>query len=132
MMGTPWAFIAAAALVIGWAVSGPFFGFSDSWELVINTSTTIITFLMVFLIQNTQNRDARAMHLKIDEIIYSLRQADNDMINIEELSDEELAVLAHRYQAIKSAAGNNSHKGRPRRRRPHQLTTNRDSSLRSE
>lgn len=96
-VGTPWAFIAAASLVIGWAVAGPFFEYSDSWELVINTATTIITFLMVFLIQNTQNRDARALHLKIDELIFAIAKADNAMIDIESLGPDELEHLAQKF-----------------------------------
>ncbi|GAB4212055.1 MAG: hypothetical protein OHK0022_47390 [Roseiflexaceae bacterium] len=81
IVGSPWAFIAAVALIIGWAASGPLFGFSDTWQLVINTGTTIITFLMVFLIQNTQNRDARAIHLKLDELIRSVKGARNSTLH---------------------------------------------------
>lgn len=99
-MGSPWAFAFAACLIIGWAMSGPFFHFSDTWELVINTATTIITFLMVFLIQNTQNRDARAMHLKMDELIYSIHKADNKLLDIEELSPHELDALALKYKKL--------------------------------
>jgi low affinity Fe/Cu permease len=86
--------------VVLWATLGPRFHYSDTWQLVINTGTTIVTFLMVFLIQNTQNRDARALHLKLDELIRSLHAAHNDMINIEKLSDAELAKLAKKYEAI--------------------------------
>ncbi len=100
-VGTPWAFVAATLTVVIWATSGSHYHYSDTWQLVINTGTTIITFLMVFLIQNTQNRDARALHLKLDEIIRSLRSAHNDMINIEKLSDEELAEMAKRYERIR-------------------------------
>ena len=74
-MGTPWAFLVALAVIVGWAVTGPVFGFSDTWQLVINTGTTIVTFLMVFLIQNTQNRDARALHLKLDELLRAVAAA---------------------------------------------------------
>jgi low affinity Fe/Cu permease len=102
-VGTPWAFVFAVALVAGWALLGPYYHYSDTWQLVINTGTTIITFLMVFLIQNTQNRDARALHLKLDELIRSVHAAHNDMINIEKLSDEELAALAKRYDRIRQA-----------------------------
>ena len=84
------AFLAAVGIIIVWAVSGPFFGFSETWQLVINTGTTIVTFLMVFLIQNTQNRDAMAMHLKLDELIRSIEEADNAMIRAEDETDEEL------------------------------------------
>jgi low affinity Fe/Cu permease len=93
-------FFAALAVLVVWAVSGPFFGFSDTWQLVINTGTTIVTFLMVFLIQNTQNRDALAMHLKLDELIRSIREADNEVIRAEDESDEELAVLKRKYDDL--------------------------------
>jgi low affinity Fe/Cu permease len=99
-VGTPWAFSFAVVVVVIWAISGPHYHYSDTWQLVINTGTTIVTFLMVFLIQNTQNRDARALHLKLDELIRSVQAAHNDMINIEKLSDEELAILAKKYEAI--------------------------------
>src|SRR5689334_13800889 len=91
--GSSWAFITAAAIIIIWAVTGPLFGFSDTWQLVINTGTTIITFLMVFLIQNTQNRDAKAMHLKLDELIRGVEGARTGMVDLENLSDEELKKL---------------------------------------
>ena len=93
-------FLVAVVILLGWALSGPFFHFSDTWQLIINTGTTIITFLVVFLIQNTQNRDAKAIHLKLDELIRSHVPARNDMIDIEELSDEELEVLKERYAAL--------------------------------
>jgi low affinity Fe/Cu permease len=102
LMGTKWAFIAAIFLIIAWVVVGPYFHFSDSWQLVVNTATTIVTFLMVFLIQNTQNRDARAIHLKLDEIIRSIAHAHNDMIDIENLADEELEMMAHRFEHIRA------------------------------
>jgi low affinity Fe/Cu permease len=100
-VGTRWALLAAVAVIVIWILSGPYFHYSDTWQLVINTATTIVTFLMVFLIQNTQNRDARALHLKLDEIIRSIHHAHNDMINIETLSDEELKVLADQYEKIR-------------------------------
>jgi len=93
-------FLAALGLIVVWAVTGPIFGFSETWQLVINTSTTIITFLMVFLIQNTQNRDAMAMHLKLDELISSIAEADNAIINAEDETDEELAALKQKYDAL--------------------------------
>ena len=99
--GTKWAFGAALAAIAVWALLGPSFHYSDTWQLVVNTATTIITFLMVFLIQNTQNRDARALHLKLDEIIHSLRGASNEMIDIEKLPDEELEHLAAHYGKIR-------------------------------
>ncbi len=87
--GTPWAFIIAAGIIITWIVSGPFFNYSNTWQLVINTTTTIVTFLMVFLIQNAQNRDAKATHLKLDELIRT-SNSRNKIIDAEDLSDEEL------------------------------------------
>jgi low affinity Fe/Cu permease len=102
-MGSRWSFLGAMFIIIAWAVSGPYFHYSDTWQLVVNTATTIVTFLMVFLIQNTQNRDARAIHLKLDEIIRSIQPADNEMIDIEKLSDDELETLSKRFQAIRAA-----------------------------
>ncbi len=99
-VGHPYMFMLAVAVLVLWAVSGPFFHFSDTWQLIINTGTTIVTFLVVFLIQNTQNRDAKALHLKLDELIRSHVPARNDMIDIEKLSDEELDELEKRYAAI--------------------------------
>jgi low affinity Fe/Cu permease len=96
--GSPYAFLIALTVVIVWAITGPIFGFSDTWQLVINTGTTIITFLMVFLIQNTQNRDAKAMHLKLDELIDATKAARNEMIDIEELSDEKLQEIAEFFK----------------------------------
>ncbi len=101
VVGTKWAFLSATLLIILWALVGPRFHYSDTWQLVINTATTIITFLMVFLIQNTQNRDARAIHLKLDEVIRSIDMAHNEMIDIEHLSDEELEKLAHKFEKIR-------------------------------
>lgn len=87
-------------LILLWAVSGPLFHFSDTWQLVINTSTTIITFLMVFLIQNTQNRDAQAIQLKLDELLRALSEARTSMVNLEQFSDEELAQLEQEFQQL--------------------------------
>jgi len=101
-LGSKWAFAGAGLVIVGWAALGPIFHFSDTWQLVINTGTTIVTFLMVFLIQNTQNRDARAINLKLDELIRALDQGDNRMIEIEKLSDLELDELQHHYEAIKA------------------------------
>ena len=100
LVGHPYMFIAAVIVLLAWAGSGPLFHFSDTWQLIINTGTTIVTFLVVFLIQNTQNRDAKALHLKLDELIRSHVPARNDMIDIEKLSDEELDELEKRYAAI--------------------------------
>ena len=105
-MGTPWAFIAAVLLILGWAVSGPFFGFSEVWQLVINTGTTIITFLMVFLIQNTQNRDAKAIHLKLDELLRGVEGARTSMVDLEDLSDEDLKKLQNEFQRLREHSPN--------------------------
>ena len=105
-MGTPWAFIAAVLLILGWAVSGPFFGFSEVWQLVINTGTTIITFLMVFLIQNTQNRDAKAIHLKLDELLRGVEGARTGMVDLEDLSDEDLKKLQNEFQRLREHSPN--------------------------
>ena len=101
LVGTKWAFAAAIALIVGWTISGPYFHYSDAWQLVVNTATTVVTFLIVFLIQNTQNRDAKAIHLKLDEIIRSIHVAHNEMIDIEKLSDEELERLSAEYEQIR-------------------------------
>lgn len=91
-----------AVLVIGlWAITGPIFHFSDTWQLVINTATTVITFLMVFLIQNTQNRDAKAIHLKLDELIYHVKGARNSLVSLENLSDEELEKLQKQFDRLR-------------------------------
>jgi low affinity Fe/Cu permease len=100
--GSSWAFLAAAAGIVAWGASGPVFGFSDTWQLVVNTSTTIITFLMVFLIQRSQNKDSRAVHLKLNEIIAAMEGASNRLVDIEELSEDDLGVL-HKYYAKLSA-----------------------------
>ncbi len=101
VVGSPWSFIIAVSIIIVWAVTGPLFHFSDTWQLVINTSTTIVTFLMVFLIQNTQNRDAKAIHLKLDELIRSVEQARNNLVDLEDLPDEELARLGKEFQEFR-------------------------------
>jgi low affinity Fe/Cu permease len=106
IVGSSWAFIAAVVIIIFWAASGPMFHYSDTWQLVINTSTTIITFLMVFLIQNTQNRDAKAIHLKLDEMIKATPKARNHMIDLDKLSDEQLKKLEAEYKRICDADGN--------------------------
>lgn len=97
MVGNPRAFLVAAAIVAGWALSGPLFDFNDTWQLVINTGTTIITFLMVFLIQNTQNRDAEAMHIKLDELIRTTHEAHDSLLDLEELTTEDLDRIRARY-----------------------------------
>jgi low affinity Fe/Cu permease len=102
-VGTSWAFALAVLSVLIWGISGPYFKYSDTWQLVINTATTVITFLIVFLIQNTQNRDARALHLKLDELIRAVAKAHNEMINIETLSDAELEHMAKVYERFSQA-----------------------------
>lgn len=101
LMGTPWAFLAAVLVIALWAVTGPIFRFSDTWQLAINTSTTIVTFLMVFLIQNTQNRDARAMHLKLDELLRAVREARTALVDLEDMTDEELDQLQHEFEQMR-------------------------------
>ncbi|SAK66601.1 Low affinity iron permease [Caballeronia catudaia] len=97
-------FMVAVALVVVWGISGPFFHFSDTWQLVINTSTTIVTFLMVFLIQNTQNRDTAAMQIKLDELIRAIDQAHNALLDLEELDEKELTVFRKRYEKLAQEA----------------------------
>ncbi len=93
-IGSPTAFVLAVLVVLAWAISGPFFGYSETWQLVINTGTTIVTFLVVFMIQNTQNRDSRAVHLKLDELIRVMKNARNELVDVEDAADEVL----DRYQ----------------------------------
>src|SRR5437762_8120185 len=102
-VGSPWAFILAGLVIIVWAVTGPLFGYSDTWQLVINTGTTIVTFLMVFLIQSTQNRDTQALQLKLDELIRVTKGAHNLMIDLEQLDDEKIDRLRRVYERL----GNN-------------------------
>ena len=99
-LGSPAAFGLAVLLIVGWIISGPFFNFSDTWQLVINTTTTIVTFLMVFAIQNTQNRDAKAMQLKLNELIKSSRGARTEFVDIEDLTDGELDTLQGQFKEI--------------------------------
>lgn len=101
-VGSPWAFILSLVSVFIWALLGPHFNYSETWQLVINTGTTIITFLMVFLIQNSQNRDSKAIHLKLDELIYSLKSARNDLIDLEDCTDDEIDKLKKEFIAIKA------------------------------
>ena len=109
--GRPWVFAMAAGLIVVWLVSGPLFGFSDTWQLVINTGTTIITFLMVFLIQNTQNRDSEAMHLKLDELIRAMRGAHNALLDLEELEDRDLDRIRKDYLELAKSAREAVRKG---------------------
>ena len=102
-VGTPWAFAVAAAIIVTWAFTGPVFSFSDTWQLVINTGTTIVTFLMVFLIQNTQNRESKAVKLKLDELIRAIGGARNRLIDLEDMSDVELDHLQKEFERFKRA-----------------------------
>jgi low affinity Fe/Cu permease len=101
LVGTSWAFVMAFLLIVAWAVAGPVFAYSDTWQLVINTGTTILTFLMVFLIQNTQNRDSHAVHLKLDELIRAHDPARDALIDVENMSDAELEKLAEEFRALR-------------------------------
>jgi low affinity Fe/Cu permease len=101
-LGSKWAFVGAILIIAVWAVTGPIFHYSDTWQLVINTGTTIVTFLMVFLIQNTQNRDARAINLKLNELIRAIDAAGDQMMDIESLSDEDLDALHSKYEKIRA------------------------------
>ena len=101
-LGSKWAFVGAIVIIAVWAITGPLFHYSNTWQLVINTGTTIITFLMVFLIQNTQNRDALAINLKLDELIHAIDTAKNQMMDIEKLSDEELDAIHKKYSQMRA------------------------------
>lgn len=102
-LGSSWAFMGALLVVLTWASTGPLFGYSDTWQLVINTGTTIVTFLMVFLIQNAQNRDAKALHLKLDELIHAIKEARNELIDVEDLTDAELAKLQREFADMRTS-----------------------------
>jgi low affinity Fe/Cu permease len=104
VLGSAWAFTVALLIIVVWGLTGPIFGYSDTWQLIINTGTTIVTFLMVFLIQNTQNRDAKAVHLKLDELIRALTGARNKLVDLEELSDEELKKLEQEFKRVSEKA----------------------------
>jgi low affinity Fe/Cu permease len=104
LTGRPLSFILAAGVVLTWLVTGPLFGFSDSWQLVINTGTTVVTFLMVFLIQNTQNRDAEAVQVKLDELLRATPGAHNALLDLEQLGDRELDEMLSRYLRLAAAA----------------------------
>jgi low affinity Fe/Cu permease len=106
--GSTLAFVVAAGVIVVWGVTGPLFHYSDTWQLVINTGTTIVTFLMVFLIQRSQNNDARAVHLKLNEIVAALEGASSRLVNVEDLSEDELKVLHHYYQRIAELAKKDS------------------------
>ena len=104
VLGSAWAFCGAVLIIVVWLVTGPTFHFSDTWQLIINTATTVVTFLMVFLIQNTQNRDAKAMHLKLDELIRAVKGARNQLVDLENLSDDDLKKLEQQFQGLRKQA----------------------------
>ena len=104
VLGSAWAFIAALLIIAIWGLTGPMFHYSDTWQLIINTGTTIVTFLMVFLIQNTQNRDAKAVHLKLDELIRALHGARNHLVDLEKLSDDEMKKLEQEFERVHQKA----------------------------
>jgi low affinity Fe/Cu permease len=114
ILGSPWAFAIALLIILVWAITGPTFHFSDTWQLIINTGTTIVTFLMVFLIQNTQNRDAKVFHLKLDELIRALGGARNNLVDLEELSDEELKKLEQEFRRLSERASH-AHEARTKK-----------------
>ncbi len=107
VLGSAWAFATAILIILIWGLTGPMFRYSDTWQLIINTGTTIVTFLMVFLIQNTQNRDAKAVHLKLDELIRALKSARNELIDLEKLADEDLASLEKQFERVRKNAKRN-------------------------
>jgi low affinity Fe/Cu permease len=115
--GRPLAFMVAAGVIVVWAISGPLFGFSDTWQLVINTGTTIVTFLMVFLIQCTQNRDSEAIQVKLDEIIRAIGHAKNELLDLEELEEEDLDRIKDSYQDLAKKARGESRASAGRKRR---------------
>jgi low affinity Fe/Cu permease len=104
VLGSAWAFAVAVLIIAIWALTGPTFHFSDTWQLIINTGTTIVTFLMVFLIQNTQNRDAKAVHLKLDELLRAVKGARNELVDLEKLSDEDLKKLEKQFERVRQKA----------------------------
>jgi low affinity Fe/Cu permease len=104
VLGSAWAFVCAILIIVIWAMTGPTFHYSDTWQLIINTGTTIVTFLMVFLIQNTQNRDAKAVHLKLDELIRAVGGARNKLVDLEKLSDDELKALESEFENLRKKA----------------------------
>jgi low affinity Fe/Cu permease len=110
LAGSPGAFFAAVSLIIIWLLTGPLFGFSDTWQLVINTGTTIITFLMVFLIQNTQNRETKAINLKLDELIRVIKEARNNLVDVEDASDEELETFQDQFRHLRKKVANGKNK----------------------
>ncbi len=113
-VGTSWAFLIAFGVVAGWAIAGPFVGYSSNWQLAINTGTTIVTFLMVFLIQNTQNRDSTALHLKLDEIVNALSETRSELVDVEDAPEDEVNRLRKEFAAVR----NGMERGEPANSRP--------------
>src|SRR5688572_4540214 len=101
-LGSPAAFVANCALILLWLGSGPIFGYSDTWQLIVNTVTTVFTYLAVFVLQNTQNRDSKALHLKLDELIRATKQARNALVDLENLTDEEMRDLERQFQELRA------------------------------
>ena len=116
-VGRPTMFFVAVVIIVAWALSGPFFHFSDTWQLIINTGTTIVTFLMVFLIQNTQNRDARAVHLKLDELLRANQRARNSLVDLENLTDDELEHLQQEFRRLRLEVAERARRRLTRERR---------------
>ena len=114
VVGTPVAFVIAVVFVVAWGLSGPFFGFSDTWQLIINTSTTILTFLMVFVIQSSQNRDTRALQVKLDELIRTNKGAHKALLDLEELEDHELREIQQKFEKLAAKARQNGEDGVPK------------------
>ena len=123
-VGSPWAFILAVVVVIIWTTTGPLFDYSDTWQLVINTGTTIVTFLMVFLIQNSQNRDAKAIHLKLDELIHKVKGARNSLIDLEDCTDDELDRLQQQFEVLRKKKGRSENGAGPTPQRDQDAVTN--------
>jgi len=130
-LGSAWAFFVAITVVVVWACLGPHYGFSDTWQLVINTGTTIVTFLMVFLIQNTQNRDAAALHLKLDELLRGVKGARTHLVDLENLSEAELEELHDEFQRIHERAARREEKGANRFRRRRRSSRSRTRAVRT-
>src|SRR4051794_12033697 len=127
-VGSHWSFLIALSVVVVWAVTGPLFHYSDSWQLVINTGTTIVTFLMVFLIQSTQNRDGKAVQLKLDELIRAQRRARNVFADLEHASEEELEQFAEEFKALRAKGLSSTHATREAAARSSGAATERSSS----
>src|SRR6187551_3769169 len=123
VMGSPWALFVAVGVIVVWAVTGPIFNFSDTWQLIINTGTTIVTFLMVFLIQNTQNRDTLAFHLKLSELVFAVKGAKNEHAALENLNDDELEELHREFCARAESTHQTLQERRGTREAAHQTKT---------